>query len=58
MAAAQPTPLSTAVGQLEALGKPVRPGQVVRFLYTRGKPGVLAWRAGQPLSVDAPTSFT
>jgi DNA polymerase-2 len=48
----RPTPLSTAVSQLEALGKPVRPGQVVKFLYTRGKPGVLAWRAGQPLSVE------
>jgi DNA polymerase-2 len=48
----RPTPLSTAVGQLEALGKPVRPGQVVKFLYTRGKPGVLAWRAGQPLSME------
>ena len=48
----RPTPLSMAVTQLEALGKPVRPGQVVKFLYTRGKPGVLAWRAGQPLSVE------
>jgi DNA polymerase-2 len=48
----RPTPLSTAVTQLEALGKPVRPGQVVKFLYTRGKAGVLAWRAGQPLSVE------
>ena len=48
----RPTPLSMAVTQLAALGKPVRPGQVVKFLYTRGKPGVLAWRAGQPLSVE------
>ena len=48
----RPTPLSTAVTQLESLGKPVRPGQVVKFLYTRGKPGVLAWRAGQPLSME------
>jgi DNA polymerase-2 len=38
-----PSPAARAVRQLEAVGKVVRPGQRVRFLYTRGKPGVSAW---------------
>ena len=38
-----PSPAARAVWQMQAEGKQVRPGQRVRFLYTRGKPGVLAW---------------
>ena len=38
-----PSPAARAVWQLEATGKTVRPGQRVRFLYTRGRPGVRAW---------------
>lgn len=38
-----PSPAARAVWQMQAEGKQVHPGQKVRFLYTRGKPGVLAW---------------
>ena len=38
-----PSPAARAVWQMQAAGKLVRPGQRVRFLYTRGKPGVSAW---------------
>ena len=43
-----PSPVARAVVQLEEAGKSVRPGQVVRFLYTRGKPGVHAWDLPEP----------
>jgi DNA polymerase elongation subunit (family B) len=35
--------LRIAVGQLQTVNKFIRPGQRVRFLYTRGEPGVHAW---------------
>ncbi|MBU0512967.1 MAG: hypothetical protein KJ638_14870, partial [Chloroflexi bacterium] len=38
-----PSPAARAVGQLQAEGKEIKMGQYVRFLYTRGKPGVYAW---------------
>ncbi len=38
-----PSPAARAAAQLEAIGKPARPGQRIRFLYTRGEPGVHAW---------------
>ncbi len=39
-----PSPAARAAAQLEAAGKPpLRAGQYVRFVYTRGKPGVRAW---------------
>jgi len=39
-----PSPVARAVAQLEAAGKPpMKPGQRVRFLYTREEPGVWAW---------------
>jgi DNA polymerase-2 len=50
-----PSPAARAAGQLAAEGKQVMPGQPVRFLYTRGRPGVFAWdQAGQadPRIVD------
>jgi len=38
-----PSPAARAAGQLAGIGKQLTPGQRVRFLYTRGKPGVYAW---------------
>jgi DNA polymerase-2 len=38
-----PSPGARAVIQLQAAGKQTRPGQRVRLLFTRGKPGVHAW---------------
>lgn len=40
-----PSPAAHAASQLQDEGKFLRPGQMVRFLYTRGKPGVFAWDA-------------
>jgi len=37
------TVAARAVTQLQAAGKSLLPGQSVRFLYTRGHPGVFAW---------------
>ncbi|MCD6423888.1 MAG: hypothetical protein J7L35_00135 [Anaerolineales bacterium] len=38
-----PSPAAKAAAQLAAIDKNLIPGQRVRFLYTRGKPGVFAW---------------
>jgi DNA polymerase-2 len=38
-----PSPAARAAAQLAAIGKELTPGQRVRFLYTRGTPGVFAW---------------
>ncbi len=38
-----PSPAARAALQLQAIGKTMRPGQAVRFFYTRGEPGVYAW---------------
>ncbi len=43
-----PSPVALAAGQLAAVGKPVQPGQTVRFLYLTGKPGVHAWNLPFP----------
>jgi DNA polymerase-2 len=43
-----PSPAARAVAQLEAIGKSLRPGQMVQFLYTLGKPGVVAWDLPAP----------
>ena len=37
------TPSVRAARQLEAAGMTIKPGQRVRFLYTRGEPDVFAW---------------
>ncbi len=42
------SPAARAMRQLAAEGKPLRPGQRVRFLYTRGEPGVYAWDLAAP----------
>jgi DNA polymerase-2 len=46
-----PSPAARAAAQLAALGKDLRPGQRVRFVYTLGEPGVHAWDLPQPLDV-------
>lgn len=38
-----PSPAARAAAQLAEIGKHLTPGQHVRFLLTRGHPGVLAW---------------
>jgi DNA polymerase-2 len=38
-----PSPTALAARQLAEHAKDLRPGQVVRFVYTLGKPGVRAW---------------
>jgi DNA polymerase elongation subunit (family B) len=38
-----PSPAARAALQLQKIGKEVRPGQRVRFLYLRGEPDVHAW---------------
>ena len=38
-----PSPAALAARQLANVGKNLRPGQSVRFLYTLGEPGVHAW---------------
>ncbi len=43
-----PSPAARAAAQLQAVGKSLRPGQRVRFLYTLGKPGVYAWDLPKP----------
>ncbi len=51
------SPAARAAGQLAAVGKHLRPGQSVRFLYTLGEPGVYAWDLPEPpdpRTVDIP----
>ena len=50
-----PSPVARAVAQLQAAGKSTSPGERVRFLYTRGEPGVYPWNLPghpDPDSVD------
>jgi DNA polymerase-2 len=49
----QPSPAARAAAQLARIDKPMSAGQVVHFLYVRGTPGVLAWRAGLPFSYQS-----
>ncbi len=51
-----PSPPARAAGQLAAAGRQPSPGQLVKFIYTRGEPGVSAWdlsRALDPQAVDS-----
>ncbi|MGB5845878.1 MAG: hypothetical protein WBG94_15650, partial [Anaerolineales bacterium] len=43
-----PSPVAHAAAQLQAAGKSTSPGERVRYLYTRGEPGVYAWNLPQP----------
>ena len=47
-----PSPAARAVWQMQAEGKQVSPGQRVRFLYTRGEPGVKAWYATESTDIS------
>ena len=52
-----PSPAARAARQLKQVGKEIKPGQQVRFLFTLGKPGVYAWDLpGRPacVAVDVP----
>ena len=42
------SPVARAVAQLAAAGVETSPGERVRFLYTRGEPGVHAWNLPNP----------
>lgn len=44
-----PFPAAVATRQLEEVGKFLRPGQNVRFIYTLGVPGVHSWDLEQTL---------
>jgi DNA polymerase-2 len=49
------SPAARAVLQLQTVGKEMRPGQRVPFIYTLGKPGVFAWDLPQkpnPRKID------
>jgi DNA polymerase-2 len=48
-----PSPPARAAAQLLVLGKSFRPGQRVRFIYTRGEPNVYAWDLPEPLNPAA-----
>jgi DNA polymerase-2 len=43
-----PSPAARAAKQLVQMGKDVRPGQRIRFVYTLGDPGVYAWNTPDP----------
>lgn len=47
-----PSPAARAARQLHQLGKEVRPGQRIRFLYTLGEPGVYAWDSSKPFTPE------
>jgi DNA polymerase-2 len=52
-----PSPAARAARQLKQVGKEIKPGQRVRFLFTLGKPGVYAWDLpGRPVpaTLDVP----
>jgi DNA polymerase II len=44
-----PSPAARAALQLQAAGRLVAPGQSMRFLFTRGRPGVHAWELPEVL---------
>jgi DNA polymerase elongation subunit (family B) len=43
-----PSPAARALQQLQGVQKTLKPGQCVRFIYTRGEPGVHAWDLPDP----------
>jgi DNA polymerase-2 len=43
-----PSPAARAASQLDRIGKDIRPGQRIRFIYTLGEPGVYAWNTPEP----------
>jgi DNA polymerase elongation subunit (family B) len=56
-----PSPAARAAAQLAKIGKTVKQGQRVRFIYTRGDPGVHAWdlpTPPNPAALDVPRYTT
>jgi DNA polymerase II len=52
-----PSPVARAASQLQSVGRNIRMGQRIQFLYTRSKGGVSAWDLPSPLNpalVDIP----
>ncbi len=47
-----PSPAARALQQLQNIQKTLKPGQCVRFIYTRGDPGVHAWDLPEPPDPD------
>jgi DNA polymerase-2 len=47
-----PSPAARALQQLQSIQKTLKPGQCVRFIYTRGEPGVYAWDLRTPPDPD------
>ncbi len=45
------SPVARAANQLEAMGKNVRMGQRIQFIYTRTKEGVRAWDLPEPCNI-------
>ncbi len=43
-----PSPAARGLQQLQSVQKTLKPGQCVRFIYTRGDPGVHAWDLPKP----------
>jgi DNA polymerase-2 len=48
-----PSPAARAATQLQAIGKEMRPGQRVKFIFTQGEPGVWAWDLPQQPSAES-----
>jgi DNA polymerase-2 len=48
-----PSPAARAAAQLARVGKHLIPGQHVRFLFTRGDPGVFAWDLAEKPAVGS-----
>ena len=48
-----PSPAARAAAQLAGIGKHLTPGQRVRFLFTRGDPGVFAWDLAEKPAVGS-----
>jgi DNA polymerase-2 len=48
-----PSPVARAATQLLAVGKTTSPGEKIRFLFTRGEPGVYAWNLPRPPDPDS-----
>ncbi len=47
-----PSPAARAAAQLQGIGKEMKPGQRVKFIYTIGDPGVWAWDLPDQPSAD------
>jgi len=45
-----PSPAARAAGQLQGIGKNIRMGQRIQFIYTRTKQGVRAWDLPEPFN--------